>query len=67
MRLLYVAYEDCPVATSFIGYMGKINGTWYITTEMGSSYTEAGYPRAYKVSCYAIPDKYIEIVEKYFT
>ena len=31
MRLLYAGYEGCPVATEYIGYMGTIDGHWYLT------------------------------------
>ena len=51
MKKLYFAYEDCPVATVYKGYLGKINGQWAITTDGG---------------CYSIPDKYSKILEKYF-
>ena len=51
MKELYFAYEDCPVATVYKGYLGKINGQWAITTDGG---------------CYSIPDKYSKILEKYF-
>lgn len=67
MRMLYVGYGDCPITTSSMGYMGKVNDTWYITTEIGDSYSDDGYLKSCKVSCYTIPDKYIEILEKYFS
>ena len=51
MKKLYFAYEDCPVATVYKGYLGKINGQWAITTDGG---------------CYSIPDKSSKILEKYF-
>lgn len=51
MKKLYFAYEGCPVATVYKGYLGKINGKWAITTDGG---------------CYSIPDKYSQVLEKYF-
>lgn len=68
MRSLYVGYDDCPIATSYIGYMGKVNGTWYITTVISDDrYNDDGSPKLHKVSCYTIPNKYIEILERYFS
>ncbi|MGL4331620.1 MAG: hypothetical protein ACRCSR_02285 [Bacteroidales bacterium] len=67
MRILYVGYDDCPVATSYIGYMGKVNGTWYITTGISDDqHNDDGYSKLYKISCYTIPNKYIKILDKYF-
>lgn len=51
MKKLYFAYEGCPVATVYKGYLGKINGKWAITTDGG---------------CYSIPDQYSTILKKYF-
>ena len=50
MRYLYVAFDNCPVATQNLGYMGTIGGVWYITTEISSDqYNEDGSPKAYTV------------------
>ena len=67
MRILYFAYENCPVATNYKGYMGKIDGEWVITTDI-SRYTGSndGSPKPYLVSCYTIPNEYGEILSKYF-
>ncbi|MBP3673027.1 MAG: hypothetical protein J6J18_04285 [Oscillospiraceae bacterium] len=66
MRNLCVAFENCPVATQNLGYMGTIGGTWYITTEISSDqYNEDGSPKAYTVWCYTIPNEYIPTLEKY--
>lgn len=66
MRFLCVAFENCPVATQNLGYMGMIDGTWYITTEISpDQYNEDGSPREYKVWCYTIPNEYIPTLEKY--
>lgn len=68
MRSLYVGYDDCPIATSYIGYLGMVDGTWYITTEISSDqYNVNGSPKPYMVSCYTIPEEYIEILEDYFS
>ena len=66
MRYLYVAFDNCPVATQNLGYMGTIGGVWYITTEISSDqYNEDGSPKAYTVWCYTIPNEYIPTLEKY--
>lgn len=62
MRSLYFSYENCPVATNFKGYMGKVNGQWVITT-----YIPQHSSQPYSVSCYVIPDEYESILEKYFS
>ncbi len=67
MRRLYFAYEDCPIATEYIGYMGKVNGKWVITTYISPAQNnDDGSPKPYSVSCYSIPDKFGSILEKYF-
>ena len=67
MRHLYFAYENCPVTTNYKGYMGKINGEWVITTKISTDQTtENGSPKLICVSCYKIPDKYWDILSKYF-
>ncbi len=63
MEPIYFAYENCPIATVYKGYLGKINGNWAITTERNN---EESSPNPNAVSCYAIPDKYSQILEKYF-
>lgn len=66
MRYLCVAFDNCPVATQNLGYMGTIGGTWYITTEISSDqYNDDGSPKAYTVWCYTIPSEYIPSLEKY--
>ena len=67
MRRLYFAYEDCPIATEYIGYMGKVNGKLVITTYISPDQNnDDGSPKSYSVSCYSIPDKFGSILEKYF-
>ncbi len=68
MRLLYFAYENCPVATEFIGYMGKVNGEWVITTEFSESDSDdVVYPDARSVGCYKIPSEYWALLSEYFS
>ncbi len=67
MRRLYFAYENCPVATNFKGYMGKVNGKWVITTYISQDVVnEDGSPKPYSVGCYEIPEEYWDILSKYF-
>ena len=57
MRRIYLAYENCPIATVYEGYLGVVDGRWAITTnseEMGL------------VECYEIPEKYVAALEPYF-
>ncbi len=61
MRRLYVGYEDCPLATEFVGYMGTVDGKWYITTEIDYSYNEPG-----TVWCYTIPEQFIPVIEGFY-
>ena len=67
MKSLYFAYENCPVATVNKGWLGKIKGEWVITTYISSDHNnEDGSPKPYMVGCYSIPDKYSQILDKYF-
>ncbi len=68
MRQLYFSYEDCPVATNFKGYMGKVHGEWVITTFISQdTRNEDGSPKPYSVNCYVIPSEYWDILSKYFS
>ena len=68
MRELYFAYDECPVATEYKGYMGKVNGKWVITTAISpDQHNPDGSPKPYSVSCYSIPDQFSEMLEKYFS
>lgn len=58
LETLYVAYDNCPVATVNIGFMGKLNGKWIITVEVSPDRPECKY--------YNIPDQYVGILERYF-
>lgn len=60
MRLLCAGYNGCPIATEYIGYMGTVDGTWYLTVDQPVS--EFG-----KVSCYTIPEEYTDILNEYFS
>lgn len=67
LRELYFAYENCPVATNFKGYMGKVNGKWVMTSYISQDTREPdGSPKPYEVGCYIIPDEYVEIISNYF-
>ena len=67
MKSLYFAYENCPVATVNKGWLGKIKGEWVITTYISSDQNnEDGSLKPYMVGCYSIPDKYSQILDKYF-
>lgn len=68
MRRLYFAYDECPIATEYKGYMGKVNGKWVITTYISSDQNNPdGSPKPYSVTCYSIPDKFFNILEKHFS
>ena len=58
LEVLYVAYENCPVASLNKGYIGKLNGEWIITVTIESELTQCTY--------YRIPEKHHSILEKYF-
>ena len=58
LEKLYVAYENCPVATVNKGFMGKLNGKWIITVEVSPDRSECKY--------YNIPDRYVGILERCF-
>lgn len=59
MRLLCAGYDGCPIATEYLGYMGTVDGTWYLT--VGQSVSEGTIP------CYAIPEKYTDILSRYLS
>ena len=60
MRLLRVGYADCPIATEHGGYLGTIDGTWYLSLEQTDDDTGT-------VCCYEIPQEYIPVLSKYFS
>lgn len=59
MRLLCAGYDGCPIATEYLGYMGTVDGTWYLT--VGQPVSEG------RVPCYAIPEKYTDILSRYLS
>lgn len=63
MKELYFAYEDCPLATEYAGFLGKIHGQWVITTGV-SQRNEDGSPKAYGL--YVIPEEFHSVLEQYF-
>lgn len=68
MEEIYFAYENCPVATNFKGYMGTVNGEWVITTEISQdTRNEDGSAKLYPVSCYRIPSQYWDVLSQYFS
>ncbi len=68
MRELYFAYENCPVATIFKGYMGKVNGEWVITTFISQdAQNDDGSPKTHSVGCYIIPNEYWGILYGFFS
>ncbi len=61
MYKLTVAYGDCPVAVSYVGYLGRLNGIWCITVNETDS-REEGKAGLTEYLCYPIPDEYIAIL-----
>ncbi len=57
LRTLYLAYENCPIANVYIGYLGVVEGKWVIT--MNNNIKG-------QIPCYEIPQTYIQNLEKYF-
>ena len=53
MRMLYLAYEGCPIGTEFAGYLGKVNDIWvFAKGHIGT------------ITCKVIPSRYISILQK---
>ena len=59
-RSLHVGYEDCPVAAIYCGSFVKIDGVLYLSTNYSSD------DGTVSVSLYAIPKKYVSIIERFF-
>lgn len=59
MKTVYFAYEDCPLATEYRGWLGKVDGQWVITTEISGLQVQT-------VGLYRIPEAYHAILEQYF-
>lgn len=66
LESIYVAYEGCPVATIYKGLFGQVNGKWIITTYIETvQEDEESWPTEYKIGCYEIPEKYVDVISKY--
>ena len=66
---IHFAYEDCPLATEYKGYMGKLDGKWVITTHIPSpseQVDEIGNKKPYKVGFFSIPDEYADVLSEHF-
>ena len=59
MRLLCAGYDGCPIATEYLGYMGTVDGTWYLT--VGQPVSEG------TITCYAIPEMYTDILSRHLS
>ena len=60
MKRVYLQYENCPVATDYVGFIGKLNDNWVMANEGRNT------DGVYTVFCRIIPSSYISILEKYF-
>lgn len=68
MRQIYLCYEDCPVGTSYIGYLGKAGGQWAMTVNISDNDNNVDTSqKAYTVTCKRIPEEYAPLLEKYLT
>lgn len=63
---LYLAYENCPLATEFMGYMGTLNDQWIITTHISYGYTPEGGLAPDVIQYDVVPDEYVDILKFYF-
>lgn len=67
MHAVYLAYENCPVATCFVGYMGTINGQWVFTTDNSTKRWDGpDGPLPYEVICKEIPAQYVPLLKAHF-
>lgn len=63
---IYIAFEDCPVATNFMGYLWPIDGDWYFITKDSANSTGTEHDNQIpKLSGYLIPIKYGNFLETY--
>ncbi len=68
MDKLYLAYEKSPMADVYVGYLGRINGKWAITTHIPNhTYYEDGEinTKRHTVECYIIPEKYHAMLDMF--
>lgn len=56
-----IGFNQCPIATSFVGYLWPMEGNWYLAR----SYYEGGW-QSREISYYSIPQKYFDILQKHF-
>ncbi len=69
IETVFFAYEQCPIATEYKGYMGKLDGKWVITTHVPSPserVDEKGKEKPYKVGFFSIPDEYADVLSEHF-
>lgn len=63
-RIVYVAYEGCPVPTVYQGYLGMIEGEWRITIPMTKDSEGKDTPAGMQqVACYTIPAEFVPVLE----
>lgn len=62
-----LSYENCPVGTEYVGFIGFINNYWvYITPIKGDIMLNSdGTPREYPVDCKIINEEYVPVIELY--
>jgi len=63
MKLVMVGYENCPIATSVIGYLGTVDGKWHFV-ERSFEYSEYDEVKHTTVIYYPIEEKYHGIIDK---
>lgn len=62
VKKVHFVYDDCPVATGYKGYLGKVDGVWCFIDDF------PGY-RAFQkeiIPCFEIDEEFIPVLEKYF-
>ena len=60
-RNVAAGYEDCPIATQFVGYLGNINGKWVFIPPTEIRFENNGYVEREFV-CHVIPEEYHDIL-----
>ena len=67
MKLVRVGYENCPIATSTVGYLGTVEGKWHFV-EKNVKYDDYLYDELTHttVTYYPIEEKYHKIIEKHW-
>ena len=65
MGVVFVGYNNCPVSSVYVGYLGKIRGEWYLATDIPDDiYNADGTVKPHTVLCYTVPEKYTPLLEK---